>query len=158
MLCSHLKRFKILNDESCEAVFHNMWLKLTIDRRIKVSLHLALFSANSRLLMSFNRILYLFICSQIMSSTHLWRQKTIKFAKHWGQSLRICPSDVLRCGLADVLDALQRIDGVWTAQDAGRKNDSQGVGWHTVGLLLQGDPGSAKSVLTLALWLWASFF
>lgn len=46
--------------------------ELTNDRRMRVSLHLALFSANSRLLMSFRRILYLFICSQMISSTHLW--------------------------------------------------------------------------------------
>lgn len=48
-------------------------LELTIDRRMRVSLHLALFSANSRLLMSFSRTLYLFICSQMISSTHLQR-------------------------------------------------------------------------------------
>lgn len=46
---------------------------LTIDRRMKVSLFLALFSANSRVLMSFSRNLYLFICSQMISSTHLWK-------------------------------------------------------------------------------------
>lgn len=50
-----------------------MLIELTIDRRICVSLDLALFSANSRVLMSFSLTLYLFICSQIISSTHLWR-------------------------------------------------------------------------------------
>lgn len=43
---------------------------------MRVSLLLALLSANSRLLMSFRRTLYLFICSQMISSTHLqWERK-----------------------------------------------------------------------------------
>ena len=46
----------------------------------------------------------------------------------------------LRSGLADVLDALQGVDGVRTAQDAGSEHDGQGVRWHAVCVLLQGDP------------------
>lgn len=38
---------------------------------MRVSLDLALFSANSRVLMSFRRALYLVICSQMITSTHL---------------------------------------------------------------------------------------
>lgn len=34
----------------------------------------------------------------------------------------------VRCGLADVLDALQRVDGVGAAKDAGSKHDGEGVG------------------------------
>lgn len=52
---------------------------------MRVSLHLALLSANSRLLMSLSRTLYLFICSQMMSSTHLKKQtkkKMVEFANH----------------------------------------------------------------------------
>lgn len=45
---------------------------------MRVSLLLALLSANSRLLMSFSRTLYLFICSQMISSTHLQRERKLK--------------------------------------------------------------------------------
>lgn len=44
---------------------------LTRDLLMWVSLLLALLSANSRLLMSFRRALYLLICSLMISSTHL---------------------------------------------------------------------------------------
>ncbi len=33
----------------------------------------------------------------------------------------------VRCGLADVLDALQRVDGVGAAKDAGSEHDGEGV-------------------------------
>lgn len=45
--------------------------RLTMDLLMWVSLLLALLSANSRLLMSFRRALYLLICSLMTSSTHL---------------------------------------------------------------------------------------
>lgn len=45
--------------------------RLTIDLRIRDRRLLALFSANSRLLMSLRRALYLFICSMTISSTQL---------------------------------------------------------------------------------------
>ena len=51
---------------------------LTIERRMRVSLHLALFSANSRVLMSLSRTLYLFICSHMISSTHLHETQETK--------------------------------------------------------------------------------
>lgn len=54
-----------------------LWL-LTIDLRIKERRLLALFSANSRLLMSLSRALYLFICSITINSTQLWGKKTQK--------------------------------------------------------------------------------
>lgn len=44
---------------------------LTMDLLMWVSLLFALLSANSRLLMSFRRALYLLICSLMISSTHL---------------------------------------------------------------------------------------
>lgn len=34
----------------------------------------------------------------------------------------------IRCGFADVLDALQRVDGVRAAKDAGSEHDGEGVG------------------------------
>ena len=48
---------------------------------------------------------------------------------------------VSRCGLADVLDTLQGVDGVGAAEDAGGEDDGYGVGRHTVGVLLPCDPG-----------------
>lgn len=51
---------------------------LTIDLRIKDRRLLALFSANSRLLMSLRRALYLFICSMTMSSTQLGGKEKTK--------------------------------------------------------------------------------
>lgn len=45
-----------------------------------------------------------------------------------------------RCGFADVLDALQRVGGVGAAKDAGSEHDSEGVGRHSVCVLLQHDP------------------
>lgn len=50
----------------------------------------------------------------------------------------------LRCGLADVLDALHRVGGVRAAKDAGSKNYGQRISRHAVCFLLQGDPGSRK--------------
>lgn len=55
----------------------------------------------------------------------------------------------LRCGLADVLNALQRINGVRTAQDTRSKHYGQGVSWHAVCLLLQGDPRNIGSKLVV---------
>lgn len=49
----------------------------------------------------------------------------------------------IRCGLADVLDALQWVNAVGAAKDAGSKHDGEGVGWHPVCLLLQGNPVTA---------------
>lgn len=51
----------------------------------------------------------------------------------------------VRCGFADVLDALQRVDGVRTPQDARREHDSEGVGRHPVRLLLQGNPTTYRT-------------
>lgn len=51
----------------------------------------------------------------------------------------------VRCGLADVLDALQRVDGVRTPQDARREHDSEGVDRHPVRVLLQGDPTTHRT-------------
>lgn len=51
----------------------------------------------------------------------------------------------LRCGLADVLNTLQRINGVRTAQDTRSKHYGQGVSWHAVCLLLQGNPENISS-------------
>lgn len=45
---------------------------------MRVSLLLALLSANSRVLISFSRTLYLFICSQIIYSTHLQKRQKEK--------------------------------------------------------------------------------
>lgn len=60
----------------------------------------------------------------------------------------------VRGGLADVLDALQRVDGVGAAKDAGSEHDGEGVGWHPVSLLLQGDPETHHSVILLILmWI-----
>lgn len=57
----------------------------------------------------------------------------------------------VRCGFANVLHTQQRVDCVVAAEDAGGKDDGEGVGRHPVGLLLQGDPearrGSKKSDL-----------
>ena len=52
---------------------------------------------------------------------------------------------VSRCGLADVLDTLQGVDGVGAAEDAGGENYGQGVGRHTIGVLLQSDPGRSHT-------------
>lgn len=43
----------------------------------------------------------------------------------------------VRCGFADVLDALQRVDRVGATEDAGSKNDGERIGRHPVGFLLQ---------------------
>lgn len=48
----------------------------------------------------------------------------------------------VRCSLADVLDALQWVDSVGAAEDAGSEHDGKGVGRHPVRLLLQGDPAN----------------
>ena len=55
----------------------------------------------------------------------------------------------VRSGFADVLDALQRIDGVGAAEDAGSKHDGEGVGWHPVSLLLQGDPVTHHNIMSV---------
>lgn len=62
-------------------------------------------------------------------------------------SLENClePERDVRCGFADVLDTLQRVDGVWTTEDAGSKDDGESVGGHPVGLLLQGNPAAQQS-------------
>lgn len=52
----------------------------------------------------------------------------------------------LRGGLADVLDTLQWIDAVGTAEEAGSEDDGKGVRGHPVGLLLQGDPRTQKEL------------
>lgn len=46
----------------------------------------------------------------------------------------------IRGSFADVLDTLQRVNGVRATQDAGGKHDGKSVGWHPVGLLLQCNP------------------
>lgn len=97
-----------------------------------VSLLLALFSANSRLLMSFRQALYLLICSLMTSSTHLQgreqdqthRVSSITPLVH-NRTERVAHA---RCGFADVLDALQRVGGVGAAKDTGSKHDGKGVG------------------------------
>ena len=57
----------------------------------------------------------------------------------------------VRCGFADVLDALQRVDGVGAAEDAGSEHDGEGVGRHPVRVLLQGNPETHHSVILLIL-------
>lgn len=144
---------------------------LTIDLRMRVSLHLALFSANSSVLMSFSLTLYLFICSPIISSTHLWRSSEtqshfrgpsmdtiqlkyfytalfLQFVSHVFHKTKFNNwLGFLRCGLANVLHTLQRIDGVRTAQDTGGKHYGQGVSGHTVGVLLEGNAESMNAEL-----------
>lgn len=77
LLCIiHICHKHILKKKSQEASLPHLFtvlhsLHLTIDLRISESLVFALFSANSRLLMSLRRALYLFICSTTISSTHL---------------------------------------------------------------------------------------
>lgn len=61
-----------------------------------------------------------------------------------------------RCGFADVLDALQRVGGVGTAEDAGSKNDGEGVGRHPVCVLLQRDPEThqkKKKAASIPMWV-----
>lgn len=48
--------------------------------------------------------------------------------------------DVLRCGLANVLYTLERVNGVRTPQDTGSKHNGQSISTHPVSLLLQRDP------------------
>lgn len=57
--------------DSRGTIFAVSLLLLTIDLRMSVRRLFALLSANSSVLMSFSRALYLFICSQIIISTHL---------------------------------------------------------------------------------------
>lgn len=55
----------------------------------------------------------------------------------------------LRRGLADILDALQWVNGVGAAKDAGSEHDGERVGRHPVSLLLQGDPETHHRTILL---------
>lgn len=55
----------------------------------------------------------------------------------------------VRRGLADVLDTLQRVDGVGAAEDARSEHDGEGVSRHPVGLLLQSDPETHHRIILL---------
>lgn len=128
---------------------------------MRVSLFLALFSANSRLLMSFSRALYLFICSPMISSTHLRKKKKTDSVSAWGEDMithvstivamkgyiwwecsggQLSDAVYIRSCFADVLHALQWVDSVRAAEDAGGKDDGKRIGRHAVGLFLQRDP------------------
>lgn len=68
----HPPQFKAIRLKGLKSKYQS---GLTMDFLMWVSLLLALLSANSRLLMSFRRALYLLICSLIISSTHLQRRE-----------------------------------------------------------------------------------
>lgn len=173
-------------DYSYQHLWHHgglMWLRrllsdewqqlqsgLTMDFLMCVSLLLALFSANSRLLMSFRRALYLPICSLMINSTHLQGKRIHLHKNRYSKGWLCCTKQAsfgephssftiwlkttdIRSGLADVFDALQWVNGVWAAKDAGSKDNGEGVGWHPVCLLLQGYPVTHQNII-LSVLMW----
>lgn len=60
----------------------------------------------------------------------------------------------VRCGFANVLDALQRVSGVRAAKDAGGEHDGEGVGRHPVCVLLQSNPVTHRGVGRVLILAW----
>lgn len=52
----------------------------------------------------------------------------------------------LRGCFTDVLNALQRVCRVGTAEDTGSKDDGQGISWHAIGFFLEGNPKKKRGI------------
>lgn len=100
---------------------------------------LALLSANSSVLMSFSLDRYLFTCSQMIISTQLKHKSTVLKTEFGSSVMHVYEhtAEVLRCGLANVLYTLQRVNAVRTSQDTRSEHNGQSISTHPVCFLLQ---------------------